>query len=51
MESVLFSISLPGCGRVYSKRDLENDTEAMNIAAGESAGENAEQLYVSSDVV
>ena len=54
LESVLFSISLPGCGSVYYKRDLENGTEAVNITAGEaaveSAGESAGQLCIGPDV-
>jgi len=50
LESVLFSISLPGCGSVYYKRDLENGTEAVNIAAGKGAGESAGQLCIGPDV-
>ena len=54
LESVLFSISLPRCGGVYFKRDLENGTEVVNITAGdgveEGAGENAGQLYIGPDV-
>ena len=44
LESVLFSISLPGCGSVYYKRDLKNSTEAVNITAGQGAGESAGEL-------
>jgi hypothetical protein len=50
VESVLFSISLPGSGSVYYKRDLEDGTEAVNIAAGECAGESAGQLCIGPDV-
>ena len=50
VESVLFSISLPGCGSIYYKRDLENGTEAVNIAAGEGAGKSAGQLCIGPDV-
>jgi aminoglycoside phosphotransferase (APT) family kinase protein len=50
VESVLFSISLPGCGSVYYKRDLENGTEAVNIAAGKDAGGSAGQLCIGPDV-
>ena len=50
LESVLFSISLPGCGSVYYKRDLKNGTEAVNIIAGEGAVESAGQLCIGPDV-
>lgn len=50
LESVLFSISLPGCGSVYYKRDLENGTEAVNITAGESADESVGQLCIGPEV-
>ena len=50
LESVLFSISLPGCGSVYYKRDLENSTKAVNITVSEGAGESAGQLCIGPDV-
>jgi hypothetical protein len=37
----LFSIRLPACGSVYYKHDLESDTEAVNIVAGEGTSESA----------
>ena len=50
LESVLFSIPLPGCGSVYYKRDLENGTEAVNITVGEGASERAGHLCIGPDV-
>jgi hypothetical protein len=54
VESVLFSISLPACGSVYYKRDLEIGTETVNIAAGEGAcedtGGSTGQLCIGPDV-
>lgn len=54
VESVLFSISLPACGSVYYKRDLEIGTETVDIAvgkgAGEDAGGSAGQLCIGPDV-
>ena len=43
LESVLFSIALPGCGSVYYKRDLEIGTEAVTITAAKGAGEGADE--------
>ncbi|KAG4438959.1 hypothetical protein IFR05_005585 [Cadophora sp. M221] len=54
VESVLFSISLPACGSVYYKRDLEIGTETVDIGggkgAGEDAGGSAGQLCIGPDV-
>jgi predicted Ser/Thr protein kinase len=54
VESALFSISLPACGSVYYKHDLQTGTEAVNIvggkATGASAGDSAGQLCIGPDV-
>jgi hypothetical protein len=42
VESVLFSISLPACGSVYYRHDLESGTEAVDIVAGEGSSESTD---------
>jgi hypothetical protein len=55
VESVLFSISLPACGSIYFKSDLESDTETVDVTAGDAAGkdasQSAEQMCIGPDLV
>lgn len=54
IESILFSISLPACGSIYFKSDLESRTEAVDVTAGNAIGkdasQSARQICISPDV-
>lgn len=54
VESVLFSISLPACGSIYFKSDLEKNTKTVDVTAGDTAGkdasQSAEQMCIGPDV-